>query len=87
MEHKESISCDCLIGECLDYDDTSVVTEKELYERANGLRWNMVDYFDFRKSVNLFRFRFCPECGRKIDWGAMKKRAKEFDAAKKGGAK
>lgn len=77
--------CDCLIGEWLDYDNTCLVTERELVENierenrvAHMLKHKKVtigDYCDFRKSVNLIRFKFCPECGRKIDWKSIKRRA------------
>ena len=30
--------------------------------------WTLKDYADFRKSTNLTRFRYCPNCGMPIDW-------------------
>ena len=47
--------------------------------RENGfdflvwLEWMLKDYADGRKSTNLRRFKFCPECGEKIDWKAIRK--------------
>lgn len=35
--------------------------------------WSLRDYTDKRKSTNLTRFDFCPECGKKIDWKAIRK--------------
>lgn len=30
--------------------------------------FNPKQYTDFRFSTNLERFKYCPECGEKIDW-------------------
>lgn len=30
--------------------------------------WDLKDYGDLRKSTNLTHFKFCPYCGKKIDW-------------------
>ena len=30
--------------------------------------FNAKQYTDFRCSTNLERFKYCPECGEKIDW-------------------
>ena len=35
--------------------------------------WTLRDYADWRKSTNLTRFHYCPECGNKINWGAIRK--------------
>ena len=34
--------------------------------------WTLADYCDKRKSTNLTRFNYCPLCGKKIDWKAIK---------------
>ncbi len=34
--------------------------------------WSLRDYADKRKSTNLTRFDYCPECGKKIDWKAIR---------------
>jgi hypothetical protein len=39
--------------------------------------WTLRDYADKRKSTNLTRFDYCPECGKKIDWKAIRKEGKE----------
>lgn len=83
MKETELKPCDCAIGEWLDYEDTRIVTANELFENIKTTnrhmkeqyRVNAADYCDFRKTVNLVRFRFCPECGRKIDWKAIKRMA------------
>lgn len=33
--------------------------------------WTLKDYADKRKSTNLYRFNFCPICGKAIDLKAM----------------
>lgn len=35
--------------------------------------WTLRDYADWQKQTNLTRFNYCPECGQKIDWGAIRK--------------
>lgn len=30
--------------------------------------YNAKEYSDFRYSTDLTRFKYCPECGEKIDW-------------------
>ena len=34
--------------------------------------WSLADYCDKRKSTDLTRFNYCPLCGKKIDWKAIK---------------
>ena len=35
--------------------------------------WSLKDYADKRKGTNLSRFNFCPMCGNRIDWNAIRK--------------
>ena len=35
-------------------------------------KYSLDDYCDRRKSTNLTRFNYCPLCGKKIDWKALK---------------
>ena len=38
-----------------------------------GVRgWTLGDYCDRRKSTDLTRFEYCPVCGKKINWKAIK---------------
>ena len=62
------------------------VQERIEYNKScqeNGLEslawpeWTMKDYADERKSTNLRRFKFCPECGEKIDWKAIRRDAEK----------
>lgn len=43
---------------------------KELYCKEHSLK----DYADRRKTTNLMRFSFCPECGKRIDWRKIRER-------------
>jgi hypothetical protein len=36
-------------------------------ERLCHKEWTLKDYADKRKSTNLYRFNFCPVCGKAID--------------------
>lgn len=40
----------------------------------NGVQeYHMEDLFDWRKNrLPITRFRYCPECGKKIDWKGMR---------------
>lgn len=75
---------ECVIGVLYDYDNSRLVTMDDLitecasqakmneYAEALGLKlkqYTLNDYTDLRKSTNLKRFRFCPDCGAPIEWG------------------
>lgn len=34
--------------------------------------YSLADYCDGRRNTDLHRFKFCPECGLKINWKAIK---------------
>lgn len=40
--------------------------------------YTLEDYGDKRKSTNLRRFDYCPECGRAIDWKFIRRFKYEF---------
>lgn len=40
---------------------------KDLYQKV----WTLKDYADRRRSTNLTRFAYCPDCGVKIHWKAI----------------
>lgn len=54
--------------------------EKQFAERHKDSEWlqsickkyTLDDYCDKRKSTDLTRFNYCPLCGKKIDWKAIK---------------
>lgn len=33
----------------------------------------LADYADRRKSTDLHRFKYCPDCGKKIDWAGIRR--------------
>ena len=86
MENIEK--CKCWIGVRYDYENTDLVTLadlKEHIESHNGMVefWQthgfpatkekkLADYCDKRKSTDLTQFNYCPLCGKKIDWKAIK---------------
>jgi len=35
--------------------------------------WTLKEYADKRRSTDLRRFEYCPECGKRIDWAALKR--------------
>lgn len=80
--------CECVIGLWWDYDDTDIVTEKELLKSIDSrnraykkeFQTPKADYFDGEKEVNFQQFVFCPFCGKKIDWDAIRRRANDEQA-------
>ena len=78
--------CECVIGIMYDYDDTDLMTRKELEEeiKSNERRkscgasewyrkfYTRNDYCDKRITTNLKQFDYCPFCGKKINWKAIK---------------
>lgn len=75
-------------SELVSYDDIvrRLADEQEMYEFAQTdplykqihkpWPYSLNDYLDKRKSVNMTRFNFCPVCGNKIDWKAMREGAR-----------
>ena len=79
--------CECYIGIKHDYEDTRLATLKQLKDEIEWLQgrkesfaeyginnkiYTLVDYCDKRKSTDLTQFNYCPFCGKKIDWKAIK---------------
>ena len=47
------------------------ISTDPLYSKIPNLKikeWSLAQYCDKRFNTNLHRFKFCPECGKKIDW-------------------
>ena len=43
------------------------------YGHDIGIKYIVLsNYFDKRKRINLNRFRYCPECGKEINWKQLK---------------
>ena len=79
--------CECCIGVLRDYEDTRLVDLEELKRNiqeqkeyaewkkrfgVNDKYYTLADYCDKRKSTDVKRFNYCPLCGKKIDWKAIK---------------
>ena len=75
---------ECIIGFINNFKKRDVVTLDGLKAHiiANRFAFNhsnrrsyytLSDYCDKRKSVDMIRFDYCPICGRKIDWEAIKR--------------
>lgn len=39
--------------------------------------YTLADYADRRKSTDLHRFKYCPYCGKKIDWAGIRRASNE----------
>ena len=80
MENIEK--CECIIGIRYDYENTDIVTLADLKEHIETMKklpsyfhkkpYELADYCDRRKSTDLIQFNYCPLCGKKIDWKAIK---------------
>lgn len=71
--------CEHIIAFFYDYENTDIITLKELKEHIANERRRYVkyyitwyykpsDYSDMSKDVDIERFNYCPKCGEKIDW-------------------
>lgn len=62
-----------------------IASEKRLAELKKDDEWwqsllckyTLEDYCDRRKTTNLFRFNYCPNCGEKINWKEMRSNSNE----------
>ena len=64
--------CECVIGIWWDYDDTDIVTEKELLKSIDSRNRTYKNEFQ--------KFEYCPFCGKKIDLDSMRRRANDEKA-------
>lgn len=76
--------CEHIIGFKYDYENSDIITLDELkmhieanrydYEQFYILKYyTLSDYCDKRKSTDITRFNYCPICGKKVDWKAIKR--------------
>ena len=85
MENIEK--CEHQIGVLWNYESTKIATIKDLKEHIEWEKkrrqysygvvfhselYSLSDYCDKRKNTDLHRFEYCPICGKKIDWKAIK---------------
>ena len=79
--------CEHQIGVLWNYESTQIATIKKLKEHIEWEKkrrqysygvvfhselYSLSDYCNKRKSTDLTRFNYCPLCGKKIDWKAIK---------------
>ena len=82
------MSHECFIGMLHKFGDSDLTTVSELKKHIEEKKmhnknlsefgieikvWSMKDYTDKRKRTDLTRYEYCPECGKKIDWEALRK--------------
>lgn len=78
------IKCEHIIGIIYNYESTDIVTLDDLKDHIEANQYaydhfctlnhyTLSDYCDKRKSTDMTRFDYCPMCGEKIDWKAIKR--------------
>ena len=70
-----SHECECYIGMLFDYENTDLITREEFEDSIKSERFSAYtreQYCDMDFDTNLVNFDFCPKCGKKIDWNAIK---------------
>lgn len=83
---QENQKHECVIGMLNEWDEGRLVTLSDLKAHiVDSVRlmsvgaiqkaWSLTDYTDRRKSTDLTQFEYCPYCGQKIDWTAIRKTA------------
>ena len=81
MENIEK--CECYIGVIYDYENTDLVTLADLKEHIESHNemvkfWKTHGFPEIKEkklvdySTDLTQFNYCPLCGKKIDWKAIK---------------
>ena len=77
-ESSELVSYDGIVRRLADEQEMYEFAQTDpLYKQIHKpWPYSLNDYLDKRKSVNITRFNFCPVCGEKIDWEAMRKGAR-----------
>lgn len=75
--------CEHIIGMLNDYANTDIVTLQELKLHIENMKryrmrfaarfYTLEQYADKRINTDLTQFDYCPMCGEKIDWKAIKR--------------
>lgn len=68
---------ECTIGLWSDYEYSPLVTLSDLVEMQPDSIYTMVMLTDNRYNTCLRRFKYCPECGKKIDWETIRNNYKD----------
>ena len=75
-EDSELVTLDALEDLIADTEMYNVFLDSDpLLKDCKELRkkeWTLADYGDKRKRTNMTRFDYCPDCGKAIDWKAIR---------------
>lgn len=65
--------CECHIGVYWNYDFSELITRKDFEDllKKKG-SYTREKYCNQASCTNLEKFEFCPKCGRKINWDAIR---------------
>lgn len=70
------MACKHIIGVWHDYGNSELVNLDELIYNVTNFTscqcFPLDAYFDLRRSTNLTRFNYCPDCSDKLNWSDMK---------------
>ena len=61
------------IAENIEFNN--MLDDDPIFRECKRLRrkvWTLKEYADGRRHTDLHRFNYCPECGKRIDWAALK---------------
>lgn len=64
--------CECYIGIYWDYGDSDFMTRKDFEDLIEKKLYTREQYCDRKPYTSLEKFDFCPKCGKKIDWNAIR---------------
>lgn len=77
VDDRELVTLDRLIEHIQHQKDYNRWIDEDKHLKTMGLKtkeYSLKDYADRRKATDFRRFEYCPDCGKKIDWTAIKKR-------------
>ena len=63
---------ECCIGVYWNYDDSDLMTREDFEDLVKREEYTREQYCDKEFLTNLEKFDFCPKCGKKIDWDAIR---------------
>lgn len=66
-------NCEHNIGLLQIYEGGWLITVEELKREQPNTGYLMKEYLDSRYSTNLYKFKYCPCCGEKLDWKQIRK--------------
>lgn len=60
------------LKDCVEFDWQIYQYGIAIGETGKTPPYKLSDYLDKRKNTNLYRFNYCPICGREIDWKQLR---------------